>query len=61
MSEYLDVKAALSFLKISRPTLYRLIARGVITKYVIPGFRGPRFKREDLENLPRPQSEPPKD
>lgn len=47
-------------LSVSRPTLYRIIARGTLTAYKVEGSRGNRFKLEDIERLRVPVEKPAK-
>lgn len=53
MPELMTVKEAAAYLRISRPTLYALMNRGELRWVELPGVRGRRFRREDLDQLPR--------
>jgi len=49
----MTVKEAMAYLKVSRVTLYALMARGQLRWVELPGVRGRRFRREDLDALQR--------
>jgi len=51
MPEWLTTKEAAAYLKVSRATLFNYTSRGVLQWYAVPGGRGRRFKREDLDQL----------
>lgn len=51
MGEWLTVKEAMAYLKVSRTTLYMLTARNKLRWYEVEGVRGRRFKRGDLDEL----------
>jgi excisionase family DNA binding protein len=51
MAEWLTVREAADYLRVSRDTVYSLSAAGRLPYYHIPGVRGRRFKREDLDKL----------
>jgi excisionase family DNA binding protein len=51
MPEWLTVNEAAAYLRVSRDTVYSLSAAGRLAYYQIPGVRGRRFKREDLDKL----------
>jgi excisionase family DNA binding protein len=50
-AEWLTVDEACELLRVSRPTIYRFIKDGRLAPYEIPGFRGIRFKKKDLDEL----------
>lgn len=47
----LRLAEAARFLAVSPSTVYALIQRGVIRPLTLPGLRGPRLDRADLEAL----------
>ena len=49
MDELLTIKEVMGRLKISKATLYRYLAEGVLISYKIKGSR--RFKTEDIDAL----------
>jgi len=49
--EWLTVKEAASYLKVSRSTLFTYCAAGRLPWYRLEGGRGRRFKPEDLDAL----------
>ena len=51
MPEWVTLDEAASYLKISKPTLYRWIAEDRVRSYDLPAGRGRRMKREDLDDL----------
>jgi excisionase family DNA binding protein len=53
--EFIDTYEAAKELKISRPTLYRLIEQRGVKKYKIPGERRTQLRRDDLALLKAPQ------
>ncbi len=53
--QFVDTYAAAEELRISRPTLYRLIEQYGIKKYKVPGNRRTLIRRDDLERLSQPQ------
>ena len=52
--EWLSLKEAAHYLRVSRRTMYNLMDRGVLRCHEIPGLRGRWFKREELDALRRP-------
>lgn len=48
---WLTVKEAAEYLRVSRATLYRMIADGRVKAYELPGSSRKRFKREELDEL----------
>jgi excisionase family DNA binding protein len=48
---WFNVQEASDYLRISRPSLYELIKKGVLPSYTIKGLKGRRFRREDLDAL----------
>lgn len=55
-AEWLTVDGACELLRVSRPTIYRFIKDGRLVPYELPGFRGIRFKKKDLDELPIPMT-----
>jgi excisionase family DNA binding protein len=55
-AEWLTVDEACELLRVSRPTIYRFIKDGRLVPYELPGFRGTRFKKKDLDELPAPRT-----
>ena len=51
MSELMTVQEACAYLKVSRVTLYAMMASGRLKWVELEGFRGRRFRREDLDAL----------
>jgi len=51
MPEWVTVKEAGEYLKVSRATLFNYMKRGILPWYSVPGGRGRRLKREDLDKL----------
>jgi excisionase family DNA binding protein len=49
--EWMTIAQAISYAKISRATLYRLMDQGVLPFYRVSGTRQRRFKRSDLDKL----------
>jgi excisionase family DNA binding protein len=49
--EWMTIQEAVSYTKISRATLYRLMDDGVLPFYRLSGTRQRRFKRSDLDKL----------
>lgn len=59
--EWLTAAEAAAYLKVSKATLYRLCAQGVLPFYTIGGKTDRRFKRSELDAAMRretPSSEP---
>jgi excisionase family DNA binding protein len=52
--EWLSLKEAAHYLRVSRRTMYNLMDRGVLRWHEIPGLRGRWFKREELDALRQP-------
>ncbi len=50
-SRLLRLSEAAVYLGVSTSTVYQLIARGVLRPLTLPGLRGPRFDRADLDGL----------
>lgn len=50
----MTVKEAMAYLKVSRVTLYALMARGQLRWVEVEGVRGRRFDRHDLDKLLKP-------
>lgn len=62
MPDWVTLDEAASYLKISKPTLYRWMAEDRVRSYDLPAGRGRRLKREDLDELleqPRPGATAP--
>lgn len=53
MSDWIGVTEAKEILGISVNTVKKLIREGILPAYEVPGVRGPRFHREDVEKLIR--------
>lgn len=53
--DFVDTYDAAEELRVSRPTLYRLLGQFEIKKYKIPGNRRTLIRRADLERLRQPQ------
>ena len=47
----MTVMEAAAYLKVSRATLFNYMKRGILPWYSVPGGRGRRLKREDLDKL----------
>jgi excisionase family DNA binding protein len=50
-AEWLTFDETADFLRISRPTMYRLINDHTLMPYEVRGLRGTRFKKKDLDGL----------
>lgn len=48
---WFNVQEACDYLRISKPTLYELVNKGLLRSYKIKGLKARRFKREDLDGL----------
>lgn len=55
-AEWLTLDEACELLRVSRPTIYRFIKDKRLMPYELPGFRGMRFRKKDLDDMFRPQS-----
>jgi len=53
-AEWLTFEETAEFLRVSRATMYRLIDSSTLVPYQIPGLRGSRFKKKDLDELFKP-------
>ncbi len=53
MSDWIGVTEAKEILGLSVNTVKKLIREGILPAYEVPGVRGPRFHRQDVENLIR--------
>jgi len=53
MSDWIGVTEAKEILGVSVNTVKKLIQEGILPAYEVPGVRGPRFHRPDVENLIR--------
>lgn len=53
MSDWIGVTDAKEILGVSVNTVKKLIRQGILPAYEVPGVRGPRFHRADVENLIR--------
>lgn len=53
-AEWLTFNEACQLLRMSRPSMYRLINSGRVTPYKIPGQRRTLFKKKELDELPAP-------
>lgn len=49
--EWMTVKQAMAYLKVSRDTIYEYSRRGWLPYYELPSGKGRRFKRSDLDAL----------
>ncbi len=47
----LRLSAAAAYLGVSVSTVYDLVDRGVLNPLTLPGVRGPRFDRADIEAM----------
>lgn len=58
---WLTGKEAITYLRVSKPTFYRLVKEGKITAYVLPGMKDPRYKQEEIDGLftPAPKEDQP--
>jgi excisionase family DNA binding protein len=66
MATWLTVKEAAAYLKVSRATLYRWMAAGIVPYYAIAtAHRGPkatrRFRQEDLDAIHVPAPHGPEE
>ena len=52
--EWLTLDEAAAYLKVSKPTVYRLCAEGHLPFYKLAGTGARRFKRSDLDALMTP-------
>ncbi len=59
MHEWLSLKEAAHYLRVSRRTMYNLMDRGVLRWHEIPGLRGRWFSRGDLDKLRQPAGNNP--
>jgi excisionase family DNA binding protein len=55
-AEWLTFEEACDHLRVSRPTMYRFIKGKRLLPYQLPGFRGMRFRKKDLDELFTPMS-----
>lgn len=53
MSDWIGMGEAKEILGLSHVTVTKLIRQGILPAYEVPGVRGPRFHREDVEKLIR--------
>jgi excisionase family DNA binding protein len=54
--EWFTVGEAADYLRLSKPSIYRLVGQGVLPAYTI-GFKGERrFKRADLDAVLQPRT-----
>ena len=53
MADWIGMAEAKEILGLSHNTIKKLINQGTLPAYEIPGVRGPRFHREDVEKLIR--------
>lgn len=51
MGDWIGMAEAKEILGLSHNTVTKLIRQGVLPAYQVPGVRGPRFHRADVENL----------
>lgn len=52
-TEWLTVEEAARYLKVSRRTIYRWSEVGKLPAYIIGNHRHRRYKRADLDSVPR--------
>lgn len=53
MTDWIGMAEAKQILGLSHNTVKKLIQQGILPAYEVPGVRGPRFHREDVEQLIR--------
>jgi excisionase family DNA binding protein len=53
MANWIGMAEACEILAISSNSVRKLIRQGILPAYEVPGIRGPRFHREDVEKLVR--------
>jgi excisionase family DNA binding protein len=58
-TEWLTLDEAATYLKVSKPTIYRFCAGGCLPYYKLAGTGQRRFKRADLDALLIPGGSPP--
>lgn len=51
MNDWIGMAEAKAILGLSHNTVKKLIDQGILPGYKVPGVRGPRFHREDVEKL----------
>lgn len=51
---WLTGKEAISHMKVSTSTFYRLVRESKITPYTLPGMKDPRYKQDELDALYTP-------
>jgi excisionase family DNA binding protein len=54
--EWMTLEEAAAYLKVSKPTIYRLCSERRLAFYKLAGTGGRRFKRSDLDALLTPGS-----
>ncbi len=57
MPEWMTLDEAATYLKVSKPTLYRWVQERRVIAYELPSGRGRRFNRDELDNLLSPVGE----
>ena len=57
LSTWLTIPEAADYIRVTRQTIYNLINEGRLPYFEIPGVRGKRIKREDLDKLLIPGQE----
>lgn len=53
MSDWIGMAEAKEILGLSHNTVKKLIRQGALPAYEVPGIRGPRFHRADVEKIIR--------
>lgn len=53
MADWIGMAEACEILTLSSNSVRKLIRQGILPAYEVPGIRGPRFRREDVEKLIR--------
>ena len=56
--EWFTVEEAAEYLRVSKRTIYKLTSEGRLPAFRIGHERHRRFKKEDLDKVPRPREEP---
>ncbi len=51
MANWIGITEACEILGLSNNTVKKLVRKGILPAYQIPGVRGPRFHPEDVEKL----------
>ena len=58
--EWFTVEEAARYLRVSKRTIYKWASTGRLTAYLIGDHRYRRFRKTDLDTLPRPANSTPR-